>query len=426
MKMNRKNHVLNQKMKMNRKNHVLINDKPIKFGTIVPLIGGMSVANTNVTGAEPSFFLSYPGFESNDAHAVNYFKKTPYITINSETNELPDDQNDLFDDVDFVSAVCPCAGLSMLNANTSKGGKSRGSDAVQNEWMYKSARIVLEQIRPKVFWGENAPGLYTNMGAGVIEKLREIGAEAGYSMSVVKTNTFLHGIPQHRQRTFYFFWNNSEAPILNYYNTKAPHLSEYLSMIPTGASLMDKGFGLGDLTENSWVQFVKSKGWDMKKAINSPAITLLQLILREGWLEDAISWGEANEKKDVVKFCTHVQKKIADSKGFWDATPLVFNEATNAIIAKNAGIVHPNGERGITVREAMWLMGLPHDFELVDGHWNHICQNVPVSTAKDWTTEVVRFLKGEITEYGGSFVKQNNISQKIDYSENTIKSKVLF
>jgi site-specific DNA-cytosine methylase len=292
--------------------------------------------------------------------------------------------------------------------------------------MYKSARIVLEQVRPKVFWGENAPGLYTNMGTGVVEKLREIGKENGYSMSIVKTNTFLHGIPQHRQRTFYFFWKDSEAPLLNYYNTEAPHLAEYLSMIPEGTSLMDKGFGLGDLTENPWVQFVKSKGWDMQKAIDSPAITLLQLILREGWLEDAIAWGEANEKKDVAKFCTHVQKKIADNKGFWDATPLVFNEATNAIIAKNAGIVHPNGERGITVREAMWLMGLPHDFELVGGHWNHICQNVPVKTASDWTSEVVRFIKGEITEFGGDFVKQNNTSQKIDFNEKTVKSKVLF
>jgi site-specific DNA-cytosine methylase len=412
--------------KKEEKKPVLINGKPIKYGTVVPLIGGMTVANKNVTGSEPSFFLSYPGFEGNDAHAVNYFKKTPYITIDPETNELPEDQNALFDDVDFVSAVCPCAGLSMLNANNSTGDKSRGSDAVQNEWMYKSARLILEQVRPKVFWGENAPGLYTNMGAGVVEKLREIGKENGYSMSIIKTNTFLHGIPQHRQRTFYFFWKDSEAPLLNYYNTEAPHLAEYLSMIPEGTSLMDKGFGLGDLSENPWVQFIKFKEWDMQKAIDSPAITLLQLILREGWLDDAIAWGEANEKKDVHKFCSHVKKKIADNKGFWDATPLVFNEATNAVIAKNAGIVHPNGERGITVREAMWLMGLPHDFELVGGHWNHICQNVPVKTASDWTSEVIRFIKGEVTEFGGDFVKQNNTSQKIDFAEKVMKSKVLF
>lgn len=403
-----------------------VNGKPIKWATIIPLIGGMSVANKATVGNDPAFFLSYNGFEGNDAHCANHFKKTPYITIDGDSNQLPEDQGSLFDDVDFVTSVCPCAGLSMLNASNGDGTKARGSDAVQNDWMYKSTQLVLEQVRPKVLWGENAPGLYTTMGAGVVEKLKEIGTANGYSFSLVKTNTFLHGIPQHRQRSFFFFWKDSEAPILNYFHREAPHLEEYLAQIPEGASLMDKGFGLGDLSDNPWVKFIKSKGWSMKDAIASPGITLLQIILREGWLEDGIAWGEANEEKLVHRFLTHVKAKTEDGKGFWDASPLVFNEATNAIIAKNAGVVHPNGERGITVREAMWLMGLPHDFEMVGGHWNHICQNVPVKTASDWTSEVVRFIKGEITEFGGNFVKQNNVSQRIDYTDKTAKSKILF
>ncbi len=399
----------------------------LKWGTIVPLIGGMSVANKNVTGNDPAFFLSYDAFAANDSHAINYFKDTPYFAINDEENTLPAEQLALFQDVDFVSAVCPCAGLSMLNANTNKtSDKSRGSDATQNEWMYKSAKLVLEQVKPKVFWGENAPGLYTNLGLGVVEKLKDIGYRAGYSLSIIKTNTFLHGIPQHRQRTFYFFWQNSEAPILNYYKREAPHLSEYLDMVPADATLMDVPFGLGDLTNNSWLEFLKTKDYDIQKALKAKEITVLQIILKQGWLDDAIQWSEANDKKDVFKFASHVKKKTADNMGYWDATPLVFNEATNAIIAKNAGIVHPSGQRGITVREAMHLMGLPHDFNLVSKHWNHICQNVPVKTASDWTTEVTRFIKGEISNFGGEFVKQNNVYQKIEVSETITKSKNLF
>ena len=112
--------------------------------------------------------------------------------------------------------------------------------------------------------------------------------------------------------------------------------------------------------------------------------------------------------------------------GWWDGSPLIFHEATNAIIAKNSAIIHPGKERGITIREAMHLMGLPHDFEMTNVYMNHICQNVPVTTATDWTHEIVRFLKGEIQEFGGDFVKQNNISQRIDYAEKTVKSKILF
>jgi len=166
---------------------MLVNNN-LKWGTIVPLIGGMSVANKNVTGNDPAFFLSYDAFAANDSHAINYFKDTPYFAINEEENVLPAEQLALFQDVDFVSAVCPCAGLSMLNANTSKtSDKSRGSDAAQNEWMYKSAALILEQVKPKVFWGENAPGLYTNLGLGVVEKLKDIGYKAGYSLSIIKT-----------------------------------------------------------------------------------------------------------------------------------------------------------------------------------------------------------------------------------------------
>ena len=40
--------------------------------------------------------------------------------------------------VDFVTAVCPCAGLSSANSS------NRGHDAPQNDWMYKTAEFVLE------------------------------------------------------------------------------------------------------------------------------------------------------------------------------------------------------------------------------------------------------------------------------------------
>ena len=38
----------------------------------------------------------------------------------------------------------------------------------------------------------------------------------GYSCSLIKTSTLLHGIPQNRVRTFYFFWKSPTVPILDY------------------------------------------------------------------------------------------------------------------------------------------------------------------------------------------------------------------
>ena len=45
-----------------------------------------------------------------------------------------------------------------------------------------------------------------------------MGREAGYSMTVYRTRSLLHGVPQVRERSFYFFWQGDKTPKLNWYN----------------------------------------------------------------------------------------------------------------------------------------------------------------------------------------------------------------
>ena len=66
--------------------------------------------------------------------------------------------------------------------------------------MLDSAKYVLSSLRPKVLWGENAPGLFDNPGRDLVAKLRTLGQEHGYTFSMVKTNSELHGLPQRRVR----------------------------------------------------------------------------------------------------------------------------------------------------------------------------------------------------------------------------------
>jgi site-specific DNA-cytosine methylase len=184
---------------------------------------------------------------------------------------------------------------------------------------------------------------------------------------------------------------------------------------------------MADLTDNNWVKFIKSEGFSLEALAEDPKLnTVFQWIHAKGLRDKAIEFGESIGDEGMVKFLNHTKKKEAENKGWWDGTPLAFKTATNSIIAKNSAIIRPGTERGISLREAMWLMGLPHDFEMMGNVNNHICQNVPVKTATDWTSEVIRFLNGEITEFGGDFVKQNNISKKIDFAEASIKTAVLF
>ena len=406
-------------------------EKQIKFGTILPLIGGMTVGNSLATGNDPAFMLSYPGFQGNDQHAVDYFKETPYYILDPESNSMVEEEGkrkipkNLFNEVDFVTAVCPCAGLSMMNTSKKEGSSSaRGSDAQQNQWMYKSAEFILENVKPKVFWGENAPGLYTNTGVGVVEKLREIAEQNGYSFSLYKTNTFFHGIPQKRERTFYFFWNSPKAPILGTYRREHKPLAEYLTEVPAWATAQDVFLGFEKTAGSGYDKYLQTQGLSFK-AISEKWNTFIHWMVCENKIESVIEWATENDEKGLIKQAEHVKKKLDMNLGWWDASPHMTREHINAVIYRQMTCgLHPNGERGLNVREFMHLMGLPHDFNLSSNAWNHIAQNVPTCTARDMSLEVMRFCKGEITEFGDSFVKQSNSQLRIDVGAQ--KSKILF
>ena len=52
------------------------------YASIVPLIGGETIAMQNVFGSRPEYILSYDGFEENDKHLVEYYKgEVPYHLI---------------------------------------------------------------------------------------------------------------------------------------------------------------------------------------------------------------------------------------------------------------------------------------------------------------------------------------------------------
>ena len=78
---------------------------------------------------------------------------------------------------------------------------------------------------------------------------RKLGAEYGYSFSLMKTSTHLHGIPQKRIRTFYFFWKSPTVPHLTYKLKESKCLIDYLNEIPKNASQQDMFWTTGKASE---------------------------------------------------------------------------------------------------------------------------------------------------------------------------------
>ena len=208
-----------------------------RWGSLIPLVGGFSLGAYEAVKSKPLFHISYEPFRKNEVPLYKHWSGIPKFLVDDD--ELPTELSAILNEgeIDFLVATPPCSGLSMLNS-CKKGKKARGPKAQQNRWMFKSARFALTHIKPKVLIGENAPLLFSEeVGRPVREKLQEIGREQGYSFSLLLTNTKLHGIPQDRKRTFYFFWKVPYAPVLNLRQVTPQPLIEYLGQIPKEASL---------------------------------------------------------------------------------------------------------------------------------------------------------------------------------------------
>ena len=79
-------------------------------------------------------------------------------------------------------------------------------------------------------------------------------------------------------------------------------------------------------------------------------------------------------------------------------------------------LTHPDEDRYITVREAMTIMGLPEDFELLHPkkNLNHVCQNVPVTTATDMAMEIKAVLEGRRDMMNGELIYQFNNNKSFE------------
>ena len=312
---------------------------------------------------------------------------------------------------------------------------NRGADNAANNWLYKSAEYILGTIKPKVYFGENAPGLYSEQNVKVLNKLREYGRQYGYAFTIYKTDTYRHGIPQHRMRTFFFFWKGECCPQMDWYN----HPSE----LPFEEWILDKNVGTQTthLKNYGTTSVYPEMRWIMETRCDndySKYVAMFHKLNDENsirtpyeYIEHNNLWQEYRDwlindpnkdkpmhgqgKRTPMYYIDYRWGKVKQGLGYFAPQPIVYKGAANAVISKNMWwTLHPIENRYLTTREIMSLMGLPNDFELITKNLQQVTQNVPVCTAKDMTDQVIKFVNGELTMTPYNFIKQNNLQQKID------------
>lgn len=363
-------------------------------GHVIPLIGGSVLGATRALGKDPEWIASWGKvFGANDQYCLKYFDQVPYYEL--------DEDNYPTQYVDIVTCLPPCAGLSMGNTTSGDGvNNPRGCNAPSNIHMLNGSEFAMSKIKPRAMIVENAPALYSKMGEEFAERINDLSQRHGYTMSLVKTTSLNHGVPQERTRSFFFLWKGSKVPVLE--PIKKP-------FVPFHKFLKDGKFAKSEpvskkpapSTDPLW-QFVESKytGSTKQDILASVAsekmISVWDVIYKSGWLEEAC---RVIKDERANRWLNYTLVKKSKGLNIMDGSMKLAWRRTQALMWKTMPVlVHPYEDRWLTVAEALGLMGFPSDYatkvHIPTKHSNVVCQNVPACTAGDWIEEIVQALNG--------------------------------
>ena len=390
------------------------------YASIIPLIGGETIAMQNVFKKKPEYIVSYEAFKPNDNHIVEYYKReVPYHLLGDDrVVDLPS--------VDVVNTVCPCAGLSSLSTTAS-------TDSSANDWMPTTARYVLGTLKPKVFWGENAPRLASAMGQPIVKNLKEIGKEFGYSFSIYKTKSILHGLSQVRDRTFYFFWKGDKIPVFEYIKRKHETIESTIRCVENNAS--DPMSVLTNTKTPSHDPYYKYVLEEIEGGISHSEFQdkIKKSCDVKHYIEDSgvkynkvADWMDRNGFEKQSTRCRTMYEKLKSGGNIMRRGVNIPKGYIGAFVGSYpTSLTHPDEDRFLTIRECLSIMKLPKDFILQGGNKNinHICQNVPVTTAQDMAEHVLKFCDGRLDNQlvDTDFLVQDNKTRSIDYKKSSVQ-----
>lgn len=392
-----------------------MNKKNIKWISIQSLAGGMALGAEKAFGCPPICTIDYDGIDkANSSAYMHYMNDIRHVGLKqlildgnllSMTDKFKSEEDEAWftencKDIDVVSAVPICSGLSAANTNNKKDSATkRGADAQQNNNMIGVTKFTLERIKPRAFIFENAPVLFTNSGKPVRERMNEIAFANGYSVTWVKTNTNKHANVQYRSRTFGIFWKSETAPQLSYVNNPHGTIEEYLKDLKPDTLYNNDEYIINPkITESGYFKYLIAKYGDnwRQKYIDSNGFNFFMNVVGIPNLEEVLPY--CNEKE--VKFVKHVIEKRSRNEGFMDTTSpgfCGFDRVPTVFHRSMGNMIHWKYNRGYNLREFMKFMGMPDDYEFENPkkHWIWVSQNVPVVTAYDWHKQIAEWIWGE-------------------------------
>ena len=122
-------------------------------------------------------------------------------------------------------------------------------------------------------------------------------------------------------------------------------------------------------------------------------------------------WMRENGYDNVAKKCDRQYHKLKAGGNIMRKTTEIPKDKIGAFVGHMPTcLTHPDEDRYLTVREALSLMKLPDDFMLLNPKrsLNHICQNVPVTTAEHPARMIKKYFNNQLDLIDTNFLVQDN------------------
>lgn len=292
------------------------------------------------------------------------------MDIHDLNKELLDQYVGKDTEIDVLIGGPPCQGFSTIGKRISSDPEKRTAADPRNT-LFREYIRVLRYLKPKFFLMENVEGLLTRDKGRIFEEIKRTFKETGYEFNYVILNAADYGVPQIRNRVF-FYGNRVGVKM----NPPEPVCGEKVNMPyhTVGEAIGD----LADVADNPAINHVALKHGEIN-------IRRYALIPEGGRLPEDQLPPELYRKNFGNTF-----KRLHRDKPSLTMVP-----------GHNAFPIHPWLNRSLTVREAARLQSFPDDYIFAGPRQKQCMQvgnAVPPLLAEAWA----KYLREELDKYYGN------------------------
>lgn len=266
-------------------------------------------------------------------------------------------------DIDVIIGGPPCQGFSTIGSRISSCPTKRGKHDPRNDLFTDYIRL-LKEVKPKIFLMENVKGLLTKDNGQILERIVQEFHNTGYSFNYVILNAANYGVPQIRNRVFF-------------YGTRLD--LDIKSLVPLATHIGDEAY------EKVGTHIMDLVGKEYNFPNHMPLKHNEINLRRYSYIPEGGRLPEKDLPTDLYR------------KNFGNTFKRLHREkpSLTMVPGHNAFPIHPTENRSLTVREAARIQTFPDNI-IFEGSRQKQCMQVgnavPPKLSEAWGKQIMKIL----------------------------------